>query len=61
MSKINWSSSDENINEQKVYSQKVSDEFELNDSDECLSLKLHGLYIICGFSNNINQIQSNKL
>jgi hypothetical protein len=53
MPRINWNDNkiiDEN--ESKVYSQKVPDELELDDADECLQLKAHGLYIICGSSNS---------
>jgi hypothetical protein len=57
MPRVNWGSSDVDINEQKVYSQKVPDEFELDDADECLQLKNHKLYIICGPSKVVNQIQ----
>jgi guanylate kinase len=35
-----------------VYSQKVQDKLELNNADECLQLKNHGLYIICSPSNS---------
>jgi type II secretory ATPase GspE/PulE/Tfp pilus assembly ATPase PilB-like protein len=53
MFRINWNDNkilDEN--KPKVYSQKVPDELELDDADECLELKSHGLYIICGPSNS---------
>jgi hypothetical protein len=42
---------DENC-EPKVYLQKITDNFELDDANECLQLKNHGLYIICGPSNS---------
>jgi hypothetical protein len=35
----------------KIIFTKISDEFELNDTDEYLLLILHSLYIICSFSN----------
>jgi hypothetical protein len=53
MSRVNWNiEQKQEYNEPKVYSQKVPDELELNNADECLELKAHGLYIICSPSNS---------
>jgi hypothetical protein len=46
MFRINWGSSNENIDNKKVYSQKIPDKFVLDDVDKCLQLKNHDFIVL---------------
>jgi hypothetical protein len=52
MPKINWNIQKKEYDEPKVYLQKVPDELKLNNANDCLELKSHGLFVICSSNNS---------